>query len=251
VQLDVRFRRALVHALDRQEMADTLLAGLVPVAHSIVRPSDPDYAAVQASAIRYEYDPARTAQMIAELGYVKGHDGMFRDGAGQPLSVEVWATDQTTIQPKALLSVADYWRRAGIGAETTVVPNQRVADREYRNTRPAFEVLSNSNTFAGFHSSQVPLPQNSFTGNNRSRYASAELDTLIDQYFKTIPRPERAQLLGQIVRHMTEHVIVVGITYSVNHGYIGKRLINVGARGEKWTESWNAHEWDVRTGGSL
>jgi peptide/nickel transport system substrate-binding protein len=248
VQLDVRFRRALVHALDRQEMADTLLAGLVPVAHTIIRPSDPDFAAVQSSAIRYEYDPNRTAQMMAELAYARGQDGMLRDGAGQSLSVEVWATDQTTIQPKALLSVADYWRRAGVGAETNVVPNQRVADREYRNTRPAFEVLSNSNTFAGFHSAQVPLTQNAFVGNNRSRYASSELDALIDQYFRTIPRLERTQTLGQIVRHLTEHVVVVGISYSVNHGYIGRRLVNVGARGEKWTEAWNAHEWDIRVG---
>jgi ABC-type transport system substrate-binding protein len=160
--------------------------------------------------------------------------------------VEAWATDQTAIQPKALLSVADYWRRAGVGVETNVVPNQRVADREYRNTRPAFEVLSSSaGSFTVFHSSQVPLPQNSFTGNNRSRYANPELDALIDQYFRTIPRQERSQIVGRVVHELTDQVAVLGISYSTSHGFIGQRLVNVHARGTNSTEAWNAHEWDI------
>jgi hypothetical protein len=130
---------------------------------------------------------------------------------------------------------------------TNVVPNQRVTDREYRSTRPAFELLSTSGVnFASFHSSQAPVPQNNFTGNNRSRYRSPELDALIDRYFVTIPISERMDVLGQIVRHETEQVVGMGVFHSTTHMFVGNRLVNVHARGANATEAWNAQDWDVR-----
>ena len=38
---DVRFRRALLMAIDRQSMADIIQMGLVPVAHSYIRRTSP------------------------------------------------------------------------------------------------------------------------------------------------------------------------------------------------------------------
>jgi peptide/nickel transport system substrate-binding protein len=40
---DVRFRRALVQAIDRQELADTLQLGFSAVPHSFLNPSEPEY----------------------------------------------------------------------------------------------------------------------------------------------------------------------------------------------------------------
>lgn len=40
---EVRFRRALLHAINRQDMADTLQAGVAPVAHSFLSPGQGDY----------------------------------------------------------------------------------------------------------------------------------------------------------------------------------------------------------------
>jgi peptide/nickel transport system substrate-binding protein len=244
---DARFRRALLHGLDRQELVDTLMSGLTTVADVFISPTQPEYAAVQSSVVRYPYDPAKAAQQIVELGYVRGADGLFHDAEGQTLAVEVWATDQTPIQPKTLFPVADTWQRLGVGVTTNVVPNQRVTDREYRSTRPAFELLSTSGVnFASFHSSQAPVPQNNFTGNNRSRYRSPELDALIDRYFLTIPIAERMGVLGQIVRHETDQVVGMGVFHSTTHMLVGNRLVNVHARGANATEAWNAHEWDVK-----
>jgi len=244
---DVRMRRALLYGLDRQELVDTLMVGMTAVAHNVVRPSEPDYEAVLPSVIRYEYEPARATQMLNELGYAKGPDGMFRDPAGQPFLVQAWATDQTPIQPKSLTSVADYWRRLGVGVEENVVPNQRVADREYRNTRPAFEVLSSSaGSFSSFHTSQIALPENNFVGNNRPRYSDAELDSMIDRYFRTIPRGERVEILKRIVHQLTDQVVAMGLFYNISHGFIGNRLVNVHARGAYNTEAWNAQEWELR-----
>ena len=61
----VRFRRALMHAMDRQEMVDTIQAGLAEVAHTYLGPDQREYGEVEGSIVRYDYDPRRAAQIIA------------------------------------------------------------------------------------------------------------------------------------------------------------------------------------------
>src|SRR6266540_6753023 len=86
---DVRFRKALMYALNRQEMAETIMAGYSPIAHSVIQPTVPEHAEVQDAAVKYDYDPRRTIQMLEELGYVRGTDNLFHDAAGAPLTVNI------------------------------------------------------------------------------------------------------------------------------------------------------------------
>lgn len=244
---DVRFRRALLHAIDRQALVDSLLAGLTSIAHSPVNPTDRDYQATEGAIVRYEYDPGRARQLLESLGYVRGTDGLLAE-SGTRLSFETRAYAQTDIQPKTLTAVADYWQLLGVGVEQLIVPNHLVSDEQYRHTRPAFEVLTVGATghFTHYHSSRIPLPGNNFFGLNRSRYASPELDRLIDQYLVTVPQQERAQVLSQIVHHWTDQLVTMGVFYTTTHALLSNRLTGVVPRGSISTEAWNAHEWDVR-----
>src|SRR5205085_12153330 len=105
--------------------------GLVPVAHVFVGLDDPDYPFIVDSVVKYDYDPRRSAQLIESLGYTRGPDGIYRDSAGQRLSVEIRATG-TDVNTKSMFSIADYWQRVGVGAEQVQIPPQRASDLEYR-----------------------------------------------------------------------------------------------------------------------
>src|SRR5678816_1061133 len=70
--LKPQFRRALMHAVDRQEMADSIQFGVVPVAETFFSPRSPYYAAIEPQIVRYPYDPRRSAALIEELGYRRG-----------------------------------------------------------------------------------------------------------------------------------------------------------------------------------
>jgi peptide/nickel transport system substrate-binding protein len=205
---DARFRRALFHAIDRQEMVDTIQGGLAAVAHSHVGPDMVEYPHVERSIVRYEFDPRKASQMIEALGYAKGSDGFFRDAAGERLTVESRAT-VTVINQKAMLAVADYWQRIGVGAETSTIPLQRQNDLEYMVTFGSFLFLRGGRDLTAFqnqHSSRAATPERNFAGINRSRYMSPEYDALIDRYFLTVPFPERMQVLGQIIHHETDQL---------------------------------------------
>ncbi len=250
VVTDLRFRRALLHAIDRQQIVDTLQFGLVPVAQSILSPGQPQYREIEErNVVRYEYDPRRAVQLIEGIGYSRGPDGIFRDPAGQRLSLE-FRTITTDINQKTMLAVADDWQRVGVATETVVIPTQRATDLEYRATFPAVELLRQPDDVRGMvrlHGTEARTADRGYTGTNNARYINPELDALLDRYLTTIPRQERIQVIGQIVHHISDQLPVMGLFYDGQPALIANRLVNVGpGPGEFTTQAWNAHEWDVR-----
>jgi peptide/nickel transport system substrate-binding protein len=249
---DVRFRKALVHAIDRQGMADTLQFGLSPVAHSFLSPDQPQYREIEAGLVRYDYDPRKAAQMIEALGYVRGADGAFRDSTGQRLELDI-RTGGTEITPKASAVVAEAWGRLGIPTSITLIPVSRRDEREYMSTYPAFRVYGPRNDLPGItnlHSSRSPLPANNFRFGgvgNASRYHNAELDRAIDRYLTTIPQGPRLAALGQIIHHVSDQLNYTGLFYTPAVEMVGNRVLGVTTgRAAAAQITWNAHEWDVR-----
>jgi peptide/nickel transport system substrate-binding protein len=240
VLLEVNFRRALLHAIDRQLLVDTLQGGLSPIAHTNFTPSEPEYKDIQTNLVRYEYDPRRASQLLEGLGYAKGADGMLHDAAGQPLNVELRSTPGRDVNEKTTLVVADHWRAVGVGVDVVVIPPQRNQDREYRQTRPAFEVVGQPDDVYRFQTSQIPTAENRYVGDNRMRYSNPLLDALVDRYYVTIPRAERVQVLGQILNHVTDQVVLLSFFYEAGPLLISNRVKNVTS-----VPTWNAYQWDV------
>lgn len=246
VVADLRFRRALLQAIDRQAMVETIMAGLVPIAHSYIKPDAPEARETDRYVVRYEYDPRRAAQVLEELGYTKGADGRLRDSSAQPLTVEVRATSSPAIHAKSMFPVADYWQRLGLSVDPLVVPVQSIRDREFQATFPAFDVGRRPNGaeyVERFHSSEAGLPQNRFQGRNTPRYMTPEFDGLLEQYLATIPWEPRMQVLGQIMRHFTDQLVTMGLFYDVGPTLVSNRLVNVPV----YNPTANVHEWDLKS----
>ena len=85
-------------------------------------------------------------------------------------------------------------------------------------------------------------------GNNYSRNVDPELDALLDRYFVTIPKRERAEALGGIIHRVTDQLAtVMPLFYNGQPTMVGNRLANVTVGGGRATQAWNVHEWDVRS----
>src|SRR5207248_7621554 len=122
-------------------------------------------------------DTRRSGQMIDDLGYVKGSDGIYHDAANQPLKLALWAAAGDDVYDRTTLAVADMWQRLGIATEQNRVPGN--ADRSVMPLRPGFQMGPlRTEVDTRFLSSEVPLPENGFRGANRARYASPALDAL-------------------------------------------------------------------------
>jgi peptide/nickel transport system substrate-binding protein len=241
---DVRFRRAATYAIDRQQLADSIQAGLFGVAESFVSPASPEYQDVQASIVRYEYDPRRAAALLDELGYATGPDGGRRDAAGDGLSLEIRTTSENDIHPKSLFAVTYYLQQVGMRVDPVVIPLQRADDREYRSTFPGFFLWRQPAEPANLnrhHSSSTPRPENNYVGNNYARYVNAEWDELIDRYFATIPRQQRTAAVADAVRHQTGNLNLMGLFWDGSVTLISNRLANVAGA----SATWNAEVWNL------
>jgi peptide/nickel transport system substrate-binding protein len=246
--LDVRLRRALLHAINRQVIVDDLLYGKTQICDAPIAPDELDFKEVESAIPRHPYDLQRVGQLMGELGYSRGADGMWQDASRQPLRIEARTNNQLDTQVKAAAIVSDFWRRSGFTIDEVVYGQQRVADREYRHTRPGFEILGfglPSESYALYHSKQIPLAETNWLGQNRTRYNNQEYDTLLDTYFVTIPRPARMDVLRRIVQHFGDQLILLPLAYTTNHVGVGKRVKGITGRGANHTEGWNAEQWDL------
>ncbi len=243
---DLRFRRALMQATNRQQMADTLEGGLSAVAESFVHPRETEYKDVESSLVRYAYDPRRAVEAIEELGFTKGPDRMYQDPSGQRLEISIYAT-QLDAHQKMVFTLNDEWPALGIGVDPVIIPPQRAQDAEYRATFPGFSLQGHPRNPNWFYSSEARLPEKNFRGSNNARYMSAELDGHLDRFFSTVPKAERVRALAQIVNHLSDQLVVLPLIWRVDPTMVGNRLVNVGGRGRDATQAWNAHEWDVKS----
>ena len=115
-------------------------------------------------------------------------------------------------------------------------------------TRPGFFLTRQGGDTANFsrlYSSEAPLPENNHVGNNASRYMNRELDALLDRYYVTIPIAERREVIGQIIHHISDQLVMLPLFYGAEPIVVGNRVRNVGPRTSSATSGWNAHEWDV------
>lgn len=72
---DVRVRRAIYHAIDRQAIVDALLKGESKVVNTPCFPSQ--FGCMQDAAVVYEYDPEKAKALLAEAGYPDGFTTEF------------------------------------------------------------------------------------------------------------------------------------------------------------------------------
>jgi peptide/nickel transport system substrate-binding protein len=239
------FREGLTRAIDRQELSDVIQAGLAPIAHSLIPPHIPEFAAADPLVPKFDYDPRRAVQTFESMGLTRGPDGAFRDQSGQRISMELRTRQGDDLQEKMLASVSDYWQRVGIATEHNVFGAQRANDREFRSTYPAFEVVrqpGGPEAIIRYSGAEVPTAENAYRGNNRPRYRHPELDALIDRYSVTIPEGERNQIVAQAAGHMSRNIVIIGLNFSVDATMVANRIQGVSGK----NSAWNAHEWDVK-----
>jgi len=75
--LDLRVRRAVSHAIDRQALSDALLEGQGLIADAMIVPQVDYFSDIDRAITRYPYDVRRAEQLMGEAEYARGADGWF------------------------------------------------------------------------------------------------------------------------------------------------------------------------------
>jgi peptide/nickel transport system substrate-binding protein len=250
--MELDFRRALVHALDRQEMMNILVEGKTAIADGVViNPSrEEEFQATVGSIVKYPYDPRRAVQLIEGLGYRKGPDGFYQDRAGQKMTLEIRTTQGDVQQERSTFASVDNWKAVGLDAEASLTPAARRNDFAYRFAFPAFDLrrqpISPDELRDKFHSANPPTLENNWRGGNYGRYSNPTLDRLLEAYEITIPKAPRMELFKQIAQIVTDQVAMIGLFYDVEVTVASSRMKNIRTRTSGHGETVNVHEWDLQ-----
>lgn len=243
---NVQFRRALMHAMDRQQLSDSIMAGKAPIAHGFLPIDHPFYPMLEPYVVKYDYDPRKAAQLLEDLGYVRSSDGLFRDRAGEDLSV-VLRTGAGREEEAFGLIIADQWKVSGVRTELESSRKCTRGDRECTTAFSSFYVSRLNYQLARLRelrTSERPTPENNFIGQNRPRYSDPALDTLIDRFLIAVPLSERIPLAGQIIHQLSDQVVFMGLVYNAETALVNNKVRNVYGRTQP-ADIYHAHLWEL------
>jgi peptide/nickel transport system substrate-binding protein len=200
--LDLRVRKAIIHAIDRPGLVDALLEGEGQVADTLALPGEPFEEALDRVVTKYPFDLRRTEALMQEAGLFKGPEGMYRSAEG-PFSPEMLGIAEGLEGQEATI-LADFLRRASIDAQLRLVPSvQMQASNEMKATFPAFRANQAISPMV-ITTAAMAAPENRWSGRNKSGYSNPEHDRLFDIWTQTLDRKERDDLSVQMYKGMND-----------------------------------------------
>ncbi len=130
---DVRFRRALSLAINRQEINTIVYFDRATPRNTTVMPTsmffEPEFATAWA-----EYDPGEALRLLDEIGLVDSDDDGVRERPdGEPLSITLEWHDIETPKGITMELVASYWRQVGIDLHLKLVDSGLQSSRARAN----------------------------------------------------------------------------------------------------------------------
>ncbi|MCC6719008.1 MAG: ABC transporter substrate-binding protein [Acetobacteraceae bacterium] len=202
---DVRVRRAVAHAIDRDFVVRTIFRGYATTSQGPVPKSDRVFHAPDLAG--YGFNPARANALLDEAGYPRGSDGVrFR------LRLLPAPFFNETRQ------FGDYLRQAlaVVGIDATIVSNDTPAHIKAVYTDHDFDITVATPVYRGDPAiSTTILFQSGLPAgvpfSNQYGYVNPEVDSLIKQAAATIDDAERVRLYRAFQKLVVDDVALINV----------------------------------------
>jgi peptide/nickel transport system substrate-binding protein len=196
---DRRVRQALMYALDREQMIETIFVGAATLATANLAPTLDEW--YEPDVQQYEYDPDRAIELLEEAGWEEGDDGI-RENNGERLEWEclVFVGDEVR-RPQAEMAV-EYW--SAIGAEVSI-REVSAASAEMRDG--SGDMALHNWTYGGAQGEpDARTVLQTGGGNNFTHFSNDEMDELLEQGVAEVDPEARREIYSQVQQLFAEEV---------------------------------------------
>ena len=226
---DVRVREAIVTAIDKQLIVDTLLSGNVKVGTTVLPTGQ--FACPQPATA---YDMEKAKALLEEAGWKPGGDGI-REKDGMRLSLKIATTSGNKLREQTEQVLVEMLREVGIELVIENVPSDMLFagwDSDGMRKHGKFDILlyttgpgidPDSHLYSNYHSANIPTAENEGVGSNFSRYINADVDQWIDDASMITDTEARRELYCKVAEQLNK---------DIPRAYLYERLLLSGYRVE-------------------
>jgi peptide/nickel transport system substrate-binding protein len=188
---DVRVRRALTYAIDKQEIIDVVLLGLGAKA---AVPYKPGTSWHNDQVKDLDYDPEKARALLAEAGWKDSDGDGVLDKDGQPFEFKILTNHGNEARLNAATVIQHRLGKIGVKAEVRVIEwaaflKDFVDKRNFDAVLLGWTLDPDPDQYIIWHSSKTGPKEFNFV-----TYANAEVDDLLEKGRRTFDRDERKRI---------------------------------------------------------
>lgn len=212
-------RKALSHAINRRELADSLYRGKAVPAEQLFGPSDVWRVRDSKLAGSFKFDPSLSKKLLEQEGWKLNPEDGYRYKGGKKLSFTIYIASGKRSRELLQTYLQKAWR--DVGAEALAKNfNSRVLISDILKYRKheGMIVLGQGNgpedsRHEDFHSSKIPSETNGWSGRNRMGWRNADSDRIWVQMEKTFDPDARKKLAAEFTKVFTEELPLIPIVF--------------------------------------
>lgn len=210
--LDLRVRRALSHAIDRDAIVEEVMEGVAIPAGQLLPEG---FFGVSPNIDVPAYDPDMAMELLAEAGYGDG----FKVTLHGP-------NDRYINDAQIVQAVAQMLERIGLETEVDTMPRSVFFSRATGGPEHGGSEFSLMLVGWGSGTGEASSPlrsllhtrdvENGFGPSNRGRFSNAEVDSLIQEALRTVDEAAREKLLQEATELAMDQVGIIPTHFQVN-----------------------------------
>jgi peptide/nickel transport system substrate-binding protein len=238
---DVRVRRAMISALDREAYVRTILDGLAPVANGPIQPVSWAYSD---RVTRYPFDPARARALLDEAGWKPGADGV-RERAGTRLSFTLITQAGYAIRENVAQAIERQLRDVGVDVKVELHDGTAISAIWFEGRFEAmlhwWQMPSDPELTTFFAADRIPP-----AGRNINYFRDDELTKLLYASDRTVDRTARKALLDRAQAIVSDQVPEIPLYTVTRLDAIPAALVHFKGNPTNTGIFWNVHEWEIK-----
>ncbi|MFS4460085.1 peptide ABC transporter substrate-binding protein [Bdellovibrio sp. HCB2-146] len=247
---DVRVRKALLFAINRDDLVKALFEGKQQVAVHNVSPKDPWFTADPKIVTTYRYSKREAGKLLDEAGWKMGADG-YRTKDGKRLSLNFQTTAGNKTRELVQVYLQNQWKQAGIEVLVKNEParvffGETMSKRKFEGLALFAWVSSPENSpRSTLASTSIPNNSNGWSGQNYHGWKNSQVDKDLDALDIEFNPKKRQDIVHNILKNYTAEVPVIPLFYRSDISVTPKNLKGYKMSGHQFAETNNVEDWSL------